>query len=97
MVINEGDIFGIIGPMVLETTFFNLCSGVFPVTGGEIFFNEEKHTNLRPDIIAKRAWPEPFKNMLFNYMSVLENIKIGFHIHRRPEWDLFCILPCIKG
>ncbi|NMB95533.1 MAG: ABC transporter ATP-binding protein [Clostridiaceae bacterium] len=90
MVINEGDIFGIIGPNGAgKTTFFNLCSGVFPVTGGEIFFNEENITNLRPDIIAKKGMARTFQNIkLFNYMSVLENIKIGFHIHSKTRmWD----------
>jgi len=90
MVINEGDIFGIIGPNGAgKTTFFNLCSGVFPVTDGEIFFNGENITNLRPDIIARKGMARTFQNIkLFNYMSVLENIKIGFHIHSKTRiWD----------
>jgi len=90
MVINKGDIFGIIGPNGAgKTTFFNLCSGIFPVTEGEIWLDGENITNLRPDIIAKKGMARTFQNIkLFNYMTVLENVKIGFHIHGKTRmWD----------
>lgn len=90
MVINKGDIFGIIGPNGAgKTTFFNLCSGIYPLTKGKILLDGEDITNMRLDVIARKGMARTFQNIkLFNYMSVLENVKIGFHIHTKTRlWD----------
>lgn len=85
MAVNEGDIFGIIGPNGAgKTTFFNMCSGIFSPTKGEIFFLGQGIKGLTPETIARRGLARTFQNIqLFKYMSVLENVKIGFHIHSR--------------
>ncbi|MEG0687726.1 MAG: ABC transporter ATP-binding protein, partial [Hungatella sp.] len=81
MSIEQGDIFGIIGPNGAgKTTFFNMCSGIYAPTQGDIILNGEKVTGLRPEQIAKRGMARTFQNIqLFKYMSVLDNVKIGFH------------------
>lgn len=81
MTIEKGDIFGIIGPNGAgKTTFFNACSGIDRPTKGHVFLDGEEITTLAPEQIAKKGMARTFQNIkLFKYMSVLENIKIGFH------------------
>jgi branched-chain amino acid transport system ATP-binding protein len=85
MSIPRGSIFGIIGPNGAgKTTFFNLCSGVYKPTSGRIVFAGEDITALAPEMIARRGIARTFQNIkLFKYMTVLENVKIGFHIRTR--------------
>lgn len=81
MTVNQGDIFGIIGPNGAgKTTFFNICSGIYQPTKGEILLDGEKISGLPSDQIAGRGMARTFQNIqLFRYMSVLDNVKIGFH------------------
>ena len=81
MKVEQGDIFGIIGPNGAgKTTFFNICSGMYAPTKGEIWLSGENISRLRPEQIAKKGMARTFQNIqLFKYMSVLENVKIGFH------------------
>ncbi len=71
MKVNEGSIFGIIGPNGAgKTTFFNLCSGTYNVTAGEIYFENENITNLPPEEIAERGIIRTFQNIkLFKYLN----------------------------
>lgn len=85
MQIEKGSIFGIIGPNGAgKTTFFNVCTGVFKPTKGEIWLDGENLTGMSPEQVAKRGMARTFQNiMLFKYMSVLENIKVGFHLESK--------------
>lgn len=85
MRIEEGSIFGIIGPNGAgKTTFFNICSGMYRPTAGKILFQGKDITGLPPESIARLGIARTFQNIqLFRYMTVLENVKIGFHIRTR--------------
>jgi branched-chain amino acid transport system ATP-binding protein len=85
MKIEEGDIFGVIGPNGAgKTTFFNICSGIFKPTAGEIIFRGEPITGLLTEKIARKGMARTFQNIqLFKFMTVLENVKIGFHIRTK--------------
>jgi branched-chain amino acid transport system ATP-binding protein len=85
MRIDEGDIFGMIGPNGAgKTTFFNICSGILKPTAGEIEFRGEKITGLLTERIARKGIARTFQNIqLFKFMTVLENVKIGFHIRTK--------------
>lgn len=87
MQIKSGDIFGIIGPNGAgKTTFFNICSGIYKPTQGSISFLGEDITNLAPDKIARKGMARTFQNIqLFKFMTVLENVKIGFHIRTKSN------------
>jgi len=90
MEIYEGDIFGIIGPNGAgKTTFFNSCTGFNKPTKGKVFLNGENIVNLKPEIVASHGMARTFQNIkLFKYMSVLDNIKIGFHMSLKSHiWD----------
>lgn len=82
MTIQKGDVMGIIGPNGAgKTTFFNACSGVHGLTHGQIIFQGEDVTKLPPEIIARKGLARTFQNIkLFKFMTVLENVKTGFHI-----------------
>lgn len=81
MTINQGEIFGIIGPNGAgKTTFFNVCSGIYKPTSGKVFLLENDITGLLSEQIARKGLARTFQNIkLFNFMSVLENVKVGFH------------------
>ncbi len=85
MKIEEGKIFGIIGPNGAgKTTFFNICSGMYRPTAGRILFEGKDITGMPPEAIARLGIARTFQNIqLFRYMTVLENVKIGFHIRTR--------------
>lgn len=84
--IKDGDLIGVIGPNGAgKTTVFNMVTGVYEPTEGDIIFNpgnESKLINgLRPDEIANLGICRTFQNIrLFKDLSVLENVLIGNHL-----------------
>lgn len=87
MFVRKGDIFGIIGPNGAgKTTFFNVCSGVYAPTHGTVRLRGEEISGMNPEAIARRGMTRTFQNIqLFKFMTVLENVKIGFHIRTRTR------------
>jgi branched-chain amino acid transport system ATP-binding protein len=85
MQIRAGDIFGVIGPNGAgKTTFFNICSGVYRPSSGSILLEGEDITHLKPEQIARKGLARTFQNIkLFRHMTVLENVKTGFHINTK--------------
>jgi branched-chain amino acid transport system ATP-binding protein len=85
MVVREGEIFGLIGPNGAgKTTIFNLLTGVYEPTEGEIYFQGRRIDGLRPHQIARRGVSRTFQNIrLFPGMTVLENVMTACHIHAR--------------
>lgn len=90
MEINRGDIFGIIGPNGAgKTTFFNVCTGIYQATKGTVYLEGEALTGLSTDKIAARGMARTFQNIqLFKFLTVRDNVKIGFHLHTKTTiWD----------
>ncbi|MCI8465521.1 MAG: ABC transporter ATP-binding protein [Lachnospiraceae bacterium] len=87
MNINKGEIFGIIGPNGAgKTTFFNVCSGIYAPTSGGIALEGKDISGFAPEKIARLGMARTFQNIqLFKYMTVLENVKIGFHIKTKTK------------
>ncbi len=83
--VEKGEIFGIIGPNGAgKTTLFNVCSGFYKPTYGEVYLDGEKISGLTPDKIAQKGMSRTFQNIqLFKYMTVHENVKAGFHIRTK--------------
>jgi branched-chain amino acid transport system ATP-binding protein len=75
----KGEILGIIGPNGAgKTTLFNVVTGFYRPDEGEIIFNGEDITGLKPHQIAKRGMARTFQiTQPFPNLTVLENVKIG--------------------
>jgi len=83
--VREGEIYGLIGPNGAgKTTIFNLLTGVYEPTSGEIHFKGQRIDGLRPYEIAGRGVSRTFQNIrLFQQMSALENVLVGMHSRLR--------------
>ena len=87
MAVREGEIYGLIGPNGAgKTTIFNLLTGVYNPTSGEIHFRGQRIDGLRPYEISRRGVSRTFQNIrLFAGMTVLENVMTACHIHARQN------------
>lgn len=81
LTINKGDLYGLIGPNGAgKTTIFNLLTGVYKPTFGEILLNGEIINGKSPREINKAGVARTFQNIrLFSEMTVLENVMVGLH------------------
>jgi branched-chain amino acid transport system ATP-binding protein len=77
------ELVGLIGPNGAgKTTIFNMVTGVYKPTEGEIRIAGENTRELKPCEITARGLARTFQNIrLFKDLTVLENVKIGGHIH----------------
>jgi branched-chain amino acid transport system permease protein len=77
--LHEKEILSIIGPNGAgKTTLFNLISGIYPPTAGEIYFEGAQITGFKPHKVVKAGIARTFQNLrLFNKMSVLDNTRVG--------------------
>src|SRR5215831_6893211 len=93
MSVRCGEIYGLIGPNGAgKTTIFNLLTGVYEPTSGEIHFEGQRVDGLRPYQISRRGVSRTFQNIrLFPGMSVLENVMTACHRHAKQNL-LDCVL-----
>ncbi len=79
MSVHSGAIVGLIGPNGAgKTTVFNIISGFCRPSGGDVFLNEIKCTNLQPHSITRLGMARTFQMIrLFPGLSVLENVLVG--------------------
>jgi len=76
-----GEIVSIIGPNGAgKTTVFNMITGIYRVSTGNMLFDGRSIAGLSPDQIVRRGITRTFQNIrLFNNMTVLENVLVGQH------------------
>ena len=79
--IEKGHLYGLIGPNGAgKTTVFNMLTGVYRPTEGNIILDGVDITGKSPEIISKAGVARTFQNIrLFNEMTVLDNVKVGLH------------------
>ncbi len=87
MKVHHGEIYGLIGPNGAgKTTIFNLLTGVYAPTSGELYFLGERIDGLKPYEISRRGISRTFQNIrLFPSMSVLENVMTACHRHAKQN------------
>src|SRR5713226_3690439 len=75
------EIVSVIGPNGAgKTTVFNLITGIYRPTSGDIRFDARSISGLTPDRVLRRGIARTFQNIrLFNNMTVLENVLVGEH------------------
>ncbi|MCS5584276.1 MAG: ABC transporter ATP-binding protein [Pseudomonadales bacterium] len=85
--VNKGEVFSIIGPNGAgKTTLFNLISRIYDASTGSIHFNEQDISQVPTHRIAELGIARTFQNTeLFEQETVLRNLLIGQHVHRRTN------------
>ncbi|MBR2577395.1 MAG: ABC transporter ATP-binding protein [Erysipelotrichaceae bacterium] len=83
--VDKGEIVSLIGPNGAgKTTVFNMLTGVYVITGGEMYFEGQDLKNMIPQDIVKLGISRTFQNLrLFPQMRVIENVLVGTHIHTK--------------
>mgnify|MGYP001765801470 CR=1 FL=1 len=81
----EGTIHAVIGPNGAgKSTAFNLLTGFEKPDAGTVHFEGAKLTGLKPHRIVRMGVVRTFQNtMLFDEMTVLENVLVGMHVRTR--------------
>src|SRR5258708_13054942 len=79
--VNPREIVSIIGPNGAgKTTVFNLITGIYRATSGDVRLEGRSLVGLSPDQVVKRGITRTFQNIrLFNNMTVIENVLVGLH------------------
>jgi branched-chain amino acid transport system ATP-binding protein len=90
--LEKGSITALIGPNGAgKTTVFNMLTGVYAPTEGNIVFNGQEITGRKPYEIAALGIARTFQNIrLFKDLTVLDNVKIGCDI-RKKHWLLSAV------
>ena len=83
--VDEGEIVSVIGPNGAgKTTLFNLITGVYEPTGGDIVFAGESIKGLEPHKITQRGIARTFQTLrLFLNMTVRENVMAAAYGHTK--------------
>ena len=84
-VIEKGMIASLIGPNGAgKTTFFNMLTGIYVPTSGQLRLGDRDITGVTPDRLTSLGVARTFQNIrLFSNMSVLENVLVGRHSRLR--------------
>jgi branched-chain amino acid transport system ATP-binding protein len=85
LTVREGEIFGLIGPNGAgKTSCFNVITGVYQPTDGQVRFGGRSLAGLKPHKITQLGLARTFQNIrLFPEMSALENVMVGADAQHR--------------
>lgn len=88
--INEGEILSLIGPNGAgKSTVFNIVTGIYAPTNGTVIFQGDKITGNMPYLITNKGIARTFQNIrLFKDLSVLDNVKIGYHCRAKTGFGM---------
>ena len=98
MHIDKGELIGLIGPNGAgKTTAFNMITGVYTPTEGEIYFDGEKSSGKKSYQVTQMGMARTFQNIrLFSELSVIDNVNYtvkGYLSEKRndkKERDVLC-------
>lgn len=85
--VNQGEIFSIIGPNGAgKTTIFNCINRFYDLEEGAFYLKDQNISKIKPHDVADRGIARTFQNIeLFKNMTVLDNLILGRHRHRRSN------------
>lgn len=81
--VGQRELVGLIGPNGAgKTTVFNMVTGVYQPTKGQIQFAGQPTAKLKPFEITERGIARTFQNIrLFPSLTVFDNVRVAFHLH----------------
>jgi branched-chain amino acid transport system ATP-binding protein len=87
MDVSQGQLFGLIGPNGAgKSTVLNIVGGTIQPSHGQIVFNGTDVTKLPSHLKAQRGIARVFQeNLLFSSFTVLENVKVGYHLQSKVD------------
>jgi ABC-type branched-subunit amino acid transport system ATPase component len=79
LTLQEGEIFGLIGPNGSgKTTMINVVTGVLPPTAGHVYFRDRDITGRRSDVVLRHGIGRTFQNLrLFGSLEVWKNLWVA--------------------
>jgi len=82
--VGDRELVGVIGPNGAgKTTVFNLITGVYQPTGGNISFSGQSTAELKPFQLTKLGIARTFQNIrLFGSLSVFDTVRAAVQVHR---------------
>ena len=80
--VDAGQVYSVIGPNGAgKTTLFNLITGLYTPTGGDVKLNGESIAKLEPSRLAERGMCRTFQQMqICMNMTAIENVMLGRHL-----------------
>ncbi|MGM9529085.1 MAG: ABC transporter ATP-binding protein [Phascolarctobacterium sp.] len=83
MYINKGELIGLIGPNGAgKTTAFNMITGVYTPSEGDVYFDGVKSSGKKSYQVTQMGMARTFQNIrLFSELSVIDNVKIAYNMH----------------
>jgi branched-chain amino acid transport system ATP-binding protein len=83
--VNRGEICALIGPNGAgKTTVFNVVTGVYPITSGEMLYKGENLQGKKRHQVTKMGLARTFQNVrLFGDMTALENVITATDVHKK--------------
>lgn len=77
--VRQGELLGLIGPNGAgKTTCFNMLTGVYQPTDGEVFFHGQSIKGLKPYQVSRLGMTRTFQNIrLFRDLNVIENVMVA--------------------
>jgi branched-chain amino acid transport system ATP-binding protein len=97
--VRRGEVFTLIGPNGAgKTTVFNLISRIYDPSSGTLSYEGRDLASVAPSRIAALGIARTFQNIeLFEHATVLQNLLIGRHVHRRTSvWSDMLFLPAVR-
>jgi len=81
--VRKGDIHSVIGPNGAgKTVMMNIINGLYTPQQGNIYYKNRKINKIKPHVRAKLGISRTFQKVeVFGGMTVLDNIRLGRHIH----------------
>lgn len=83
MHIDKGELIGLIGPNGAgKTTAFNMITGVYTPSEGDVYFDGVKSSGKKSYQVTQLGMARTFQNIrLFSELSVIDNVKIAYNMH----------------
>ena len=98
--VRQGEVFTMIGPNGAgKTTVFNLISRLYTPTAGHLTYRGLALNDMPAHSVAAAGIARTFQNIeLFEHATVLHNLLIGRHVHRRTGfWQQMLFLPSVRA